>query len=241
MESLKVSKTLFLGEKLVVYQPEEGFRFSIDSVLLSGFVKLKPRQKIAEFGAGSGIISLLLLFRSPNVKIFALEKDDIFIKCLRLNVEENNLKNRLLIVKGDIKYPPFSMNSLDVIVANPPYFKTSSGRRNVSFRENLARREEELTLLEFLKSCNQCLKTRGRLFLIFTAFRSAELIYLMKSVKLEPKKMRFVFSYPGSEAKMVLIEAVKGGGSEVRVLPPLYIYQGKKQNYTQEVKKLLTP
>jgi tRNA1(Val) A37 N6-methylase TrmN6 len=64
-----------------------------------------------------------------------------------------------------------------------------------------------------------------------------ELIGLMQRAGLEPKKMRFVHSRPGEEAKMVLIEAVKGSGTWLKIAPPFYIYD-KNGEYTPEMKKI---
>jgi tRNA1Val (adenine37-N6)-methyltransferase len=64
-----------------------------------------------------------------------------------------------------------------------------------------------------------------------------ELIGLMQKSGLEPKGMRFVHSRMGEEAKMVLIEAVKGSGKWLKIAPPFYIYD-KGNEYTAEMKKI---
>lgn len=236
---IQLVPTPFLEGSLIVYQPEKGFRFSIDSVLLAHFLTLKPKELILEVGAGSGIISLIALKRFPKCRIFALEVESLFVECLKKNVSENNLENKLFTIKGDIKSPPFRREIFDVVFSNPPYFKSKAGRKSPYEIENIARRNENFDLNEFLKNVSSLLKNRGRFYLIFTALRLAELIYSLKKNKLEPKLLRLVYSYPGSEAKLVLLSAVKFAGEELRILPPLYIYDSPKGNYTEEVKNFL--
>jgi len=236
---MKIAPTPFLNGALTIYQPEEGYRFSIDAVLLSYFLELKPSAKILEVGTGSGVISFLALNRFSKVKIFALEREEIFIKCLQKSIEANHFQNRLAVIKGDIMSPPFKAGFWDVIFTNPPYFKSGAGRKSPYELENIARREINFNLEIFLQKVAALLKNGGKFYMIFTALRLAELLYLLKTYKLEPKKLRLVFSYPGAEAKLALISATKNAGEEIRILPPLYIYQHKKGPYTEEVEKML--
>lgn len=238
---MNIELTLFLGGKLKVYQPKKGFRFGIDSVILAYFLNLKPFQKILEVGAGSGIISLIALTRFSRCKIWALEREPTFIECLKKNVLLNNFKERFFIITGDFSLPPFKFESFDVLFSNPPYFEAGRGRESPYEEKNRACREKNLDLEGFIKKTSQLLKNRGNLFLVFTAYRMAELIYLLKKYRLEPKTLRLVHSYPGKEARLVLIRAVKNGGKELRILPPLYIYQKPKGDYTEEIKKFLFP
>ena len=236
---MQLIPTPFLEGSIIVYQPKKGFRFGIDSILLAHFLNLKPQDLVLEVGAGSGIISLIALKRFPKAKIFALELESIFIECLKRNILENKLQEKLFIIKGDIKTPLFKSGIFDVIFSNPPYFKSKSGRKSPYEIENIARRDIEFELDEFLKKVSSLLKIKGKFYLVFTALRLAELIYLLKKNKLEPKLLRLVYSYPGSEAKLVLLLAVKNAKEEIRIFSPLYIYDSPKGNYTEEVKNML--
>jgi len=236
---MQLIPTPFLEGSIIVYQPKKGFRFGIDSILLAHFLNLKPQDLVLEVGAGSGIISLIALKRFPKAKIFALELESIFIECLKRNILENKLQEKLFIIKGDIKTSLFKSGIFDVIFSNPPYFKSKSGRKSPYEIENIARRDVEFELDEFLKKVSSLLKNKGKFYLVFTALRLAELIYLLKKNKLEPKLLRLVYSYPGSEAKLVLLLAVKNAKEEIRIFSPLYIYNSPKGNYTEEVKNML--
>ncbi len=231
--------TEFFRGKLKVYQPQRGYRFGIDSVLLGFFVNLKYGEKVLELCSGSGIVSLILLKRFPKARIFATEIDEVMMECLKRNVVENHFEKRLFPLKTEFEEVPFKKGVFDVIFANPPYFKPGCGRRSPDYREDIARRGKKFELNNFLRLCAELLKNRGSLYLVFTAFRLAELFFLLKKYHLEPKVLRLVYSYPGDQARMMLVKAVKSAGEEIRILPPLFIYKGKKQDYTEEVLNML--
>jgi tRNA1(Val) A37 N6-methylase TrmN6 len=238
-KAMQLAPTPFLEGSIIVYQPKKGFRFGIDSVLLAHFLSLKPKNLVLEVGAGSGIISLIALKKFSHAKVFALELETLYIECLKKNILENKLQERLFVIKGDIRNPPFKPGNFDVVFSNPPYFKSEAGRKSPYEIENITRRDIECDLNEFLKKVSSLLKNRGKFYLIFTALRLAELIDLLKNHRLEPKLLRLVYSYPGSEAKLVLLCAVKEAKEEIRILPPLYIYKSRKGDYTEEVKNFL--
>lgn len=238
-KSAELELTPFLEGSLIVYQPKKGFRFGIDSILLANFLKLKPEKLNLEIGAGSGIISLIGLKKFPEAKIFALEIEPIFIKCLKKNAFENKVQDRLFIIRGDMNSILFKPGIFDVIFSNPPYFKKESGRLSPYEIENIARKNLKFDLDSFLHKVSFYLKNKGNFYLIFTALRLAELIYLLKKHNLEPKILRLVYSYPHSEAKLVLILAKKNAKEEIRIFPPLYIYSSYKGEYSEEVKKML--
>jgi tRNA1(Val) A37 N6-methylase TrmN6 len=56
----------------------------------------------------------------------------------------------------------------------------------------------------------------------------------MRKTRLEPKRLRLVHSDKMSEAKMVLIEAVKDGRSGLKVERPLFMYKNTGE-YSEEM------
>jgi tRNA1Val (adenine37-N6)-methyltransferase len=66
-----------------------------------------------------------------------------------------------------------------------------------------------------------------------------EAVHRMRVLKLEPKRLRMVHSNPGSRGEFVLVEGVKGGGEELAVLAPLYIYK-EEGGYSDELEIMLS-
>ena len=223
-----------------LFQAKDGYRFSVDALLLEDFIAAKRLEKGMELGTGSGVISILLAKRIKNIKICAVEIQEALACRAKKNVALNGLNERVEVMLKDIKELKkiFPTNEFDFVFSNPPFRKTRTGRLSIFEERAIARHEIEITLQELIKAASYLLKHSGKFFLIYHPFRLAELISTLQKARLEPKRMRFVHSQAGEEARMVLIEAVKGSGTWLKIDPPLYLYE-KKDQYTPEMNRIL--
>ena len=114
--------------------------------------------------------------------------------------------------------------TFDLVLTNPPYRKIGSGRINPLEEKATARHEIKATLEDVLRAAHGLLKDKGRLVMIYPASRAADLIRRMAGFHLEPKRLQFVHSHENDEARLVLVEALKEGHAQVKVLPPLFLY-----------------
>lgn len=236
----ETEETLDSIRDIRIIQAKDGYRFSIDALLLEHFISAKRLQKGVELGAGSGIISILLAARLKGAKIIAVEVQKPLAERARRNVSMNNLDDRIEIIANDMRAlkKMFPANTFDFVFSNPPFRKTKTGRLSKFQERAVARHEIEITLPDLIKTASYLLKHSGKFYLIYHPFRLAELVEMLRKSRLEPKRMRFVHSKEGDEAKMVLIEAVKGSGTWLKIDPPLYLY-GEGSEYTPEMKRIL--
>jgi tRNA1Val (adenine37-N6)-methyltransferase len=222
---------------LQLYQSRCGYRFSADAVLLSSFVDMPRVKKIADLGAGSGIIGLLLAKKYPAALVRLIELQESLVSHAERNAELNGLADRVDVIHQDIKEMKFGSDSLhtyDLVVSNPPFRKTKTGLVSPSDERALARHEIHLPIEALTRAAFSMLKHHGRLCVIHLPERLAEVMAAMSRADLEPKRLRFAHSNMQSEAKMVLIEAVKEGKPGLLVERPLYMYDQEGQ-YTQEM------
>lgn len=224
------------GGQIKVLQKAKGYRFSLDALLLSHFVRLCPDEHILEMGAGSGVISLILAGRWGDVKITGIDIQEELVEMAGRSVALNGLCEKIVIRLADIRDIKhiFPSRSFDVVVANPPYRKINSGRINPDREKALARHEITGTLEDFLQAGGYVLKPAGRAYFIYPATRMVELLSSMRRVHVEPKRLRIVHSDDKEFGKFVLAEGVREGGEELEVIPPLFIYD-EKGEYTEEM------
>ena len=236
----KADETLDSMKDIKLFQAKKGYRFSIDALLLENFISARRLERGIELGTGSGIISILLARRLKDTGIIAVEIQKSLAERAKRNVSLNGLDGKVEILFKDIKElkKVFPTNEFDFAFSNPPFRKTKTGRLSISEERAVARHEIEITLPDLIKAASYLLKHSGKFYLIYHPFRLAELIEMLRKARLEPKRMRFVHSTEGDEAKMVLIEAVKGSGTWLKIDPPLYLYE-KDNNYTEELKLLI--
>jgi tRNA1Val (adenine37-N6)-methyltransferase len=228
-----------------LYQSKKGYRFSVDALLLFDFVNLKKVERIGDLGAGSGIVGILLAKKYSHAKATLFEIQESLAALAEKNITLNNLEERVKVMKTDlrrIKPLPSSIapHPFDLLVSNPPFRRLKSGRLSEEEEKAVARHEIKLRLNELVDAATYLLREKGRFCMIYHPSRLSELMDMFKKRGLEPKRLRFVHSHVSSEAKMVLLEATKGGRSGLKVDKPLYIYKDDGR-YTDEVMKIYNP
>ncbi|MBP3708762.1 MAG: tRNA1(Val) (adenine(37)-N6)-methyltransferase [Clostridia bacterium] len=223
-----------------IIQKTDGFCFGIDSVLLSDFSKnIKKNGEVLDLGTGTGILGFLLLAKSNVKKVIGIEVQKEIADMANRSVKLNKLQDKFEIINANIKDLDkiLPIDHYDAIVSNPPYKQINSGKINENLTKLISRHEIEASLQDFIKVSFKMLKDKGSLFIVHRAERLVDILSQMRLNKMEPKRIRFVYSNYESESKLVLIEAVKNGKPFLKTEKPLYIYNSDG-SYTNEVLKI---
>lgn len=222
------------GYKLI--QPRQGYRFSIDAVLLSHFPDLKKVKQVVDLGCGNGVISLLLSARSSTIKVTGIEIQEPMVIRARRSVEYNRLQERVEIIQGDLqeieKYLPAS--STDLVLSNPPFWGKNEGHLSKNLEEACARHEIAMDLKGLIRAATYLLSQGGSFCLIHRAERLPDIINIGAAYKLLPVRLRTVQSFCQEEAKLILLEMQKREQGRLKVMPPLVIYN-KPGEYSEEI------
>lgn len=219
-----------------IIQNENAFCFGMDAVLLSGFASVKPEENVLDLGTGTGIIPILLEAKTEGKHFTGLEIQETMAEMAKRSVELNHLEAKIDIVLGNIKEAGrmFGGASFDVVTTNPPYMNDSHGLKNPDLPKAIARHEVLCTLEDVVSESAKVLRPGGRFYMVHRPHRLIEIITELTKYKLEPKRMKLVHPFIDKEANMVLIEAVRGGKSMLKVEKPLIVY--KEQGvYTDEI------
>lgn len=221
---------------LKIIQKTDGFCFGMDAVLLSGFASVKRGEKVLDMGTGTGIIPLLLSAKTEGEHFTALEIQKEIAEMAARSVAFNHLEEKIEIVNGDIKEASriFGAASFDVVTTNPPYMNDAHGLKNPTEVKAISRHEVLCTLDDVVREGAKVLKPGGRMYMVHRPHRLIEIITAMKQYKLEPKRMKMVHPFKDKEANMVLIEAVRGGGSWLKMEAPIVVYK-EPGVYTDEI------
>jgi tRNA1(Val) A37 N6-methylase TrmN6 len=232
----------FFDGRLRVAQRLRGYRFSIDAVLLAHFVQPRPEQTVIDLGTGCGIIPLILVFRHPRIRVWGIEIQPELAGLAADNIRANHMAENICILQADMRTitPEVSDGAVDVVCSNPPYHRGRSGRLNPDGQRAVARHEIAITLPALLQASRRVLKTGGRFVTIYPVERTAELIGHMRSMHLEPKRLRPVHSTGQTDARRVLVEGRAGGRPGLTIAPPLIVY-GQDGAYSEEVQRMLRP
>lgn len=237
--------SLFNGQ-LFCAQHKDGYRFSVDAVLLAHFVVVKKNWHILDIGTGSGIISLILLhrWRESHLNITGIDVQHTLAQLASQNMKANGFQDRVDIICGDVNNISriVAQESFDAIVCNPPFYAEGSGRTSSNTEANIARHQTTATISVFLRAAFFAVKNRGTVYFIYPAARFAELLSEAVCQKMSPKRIQFIYSYPDDSkpAQLVLMQFVKNGKPGTKVLPPLYIYDSRGGSFTKDVQGFYT-
>ena len=232
----------FFNGRIQVRQGQAGYRFSIDAVLLACQAAPGSGDRVVDLGTGCGIIALIMAFRHPDITVYAVEVQEELAQLAISNVKGNHLQDRITVLGADMKMmkPDMTAGQVDLVVCNPPYRRPGAGRINPDNQRAVARHELKANLQDIVGSARRILKPAGRFVAIYTAERTADIVCQMRSDRIEPKCIRTIHSTPRSEAKLILIEGIKGGNPGLKIRPPLIIYN-ENGEYTDAVQQMFEP
>ncbi|GAB7079057.1 tRNA1(Val) (adenine(37)-N6)-methyltransferase [Megalodesulfovibrio paquesii] len=209
-------------------QPEGGFRFAMDSLLLAAWAGhgLRRGDRILDLGCGSGVIGLGMLLQDESATLIGLDADPAMLACARENTRRLGLESRGQFVEADVRdgRECLAAGSVNLVVCNPPWRAPGTGRPAASARQAARFYVDGVELLDFLRLAGHALVSRGRCCLVHRADALAELMTACVAAGLEPKRLRCLHPRAGRPARLILLEARKGSGRELLVEPPLVLY-----------------
>ncbi|KKB35308.1 tRNA1(Val) (adenine(37)-N6)-methyltransferase [Bacillus thermotolerans] len=230
-----------LAEELRIIQSPSVFAFSLDAVLLARFAYLPLKKgSIVDLCSGNGVVPLLMSAKT-RVPIIGVEIQERLHDMAVRSIEYNKLEHQITMIHGDLKEAPAQLGyeKHSVVTCNPPYFTTPSDKEiNPNEHLAIARHEIFCTLEDCIRSSSQLLKQGGKAAFVHRPGRLLDLVTLMRKYRLEPKRLRFVYPKKGKEANTILIEGMKDGAPDLKILPPLFVYDDQGE-YTEEVREML--
>lgn len=210
------------------------FKFSLDSLLLADFCKLKNEKKICDLCSGCGIVSMLFSADGSRRETLAIEIQQEACELINKTVELNHLEN-IKIINQDLKLLDKSLNNqFDLVACNPPYKQNGTGKKSTSQPSLIARHEEFCTLDDVISVSSKLLKQKGRLILCHRPERLCDIITTMRQYKIEPKRLRFVQQRKDTKPWLILIEGKKDSKNGLLVEPTLIIEEDNN-NYSAEM------
>ncbi len=220
-----------------VIQNKDGFCFGSDAVLLSRFAKPKKNARVLDLCTGTGIIPVLMWGLYELSEICAVEIVPEVADMAKRTMGLNGLSENIRVTCDDLKNAPeiYGKRSFDVVTCNPPYMNVGGGLINPKEKLALARHEIACTLDDVVRVSKAVLKPCGKIFMVHRADRLCDVFSTFRKYKIEPKRLRVVYPSSNKEASLVLIEGAEGGRAQLKVEPPLFMYDDDG-NYIQSLR-----
>lgn len=225
-----------------IYQDDNYFSFSIDSILLCNFISIKNNDKnIIDLGCGNGIMPLTLSLKTNN-NIIGIEIQKKLYDLAIKSVKYNKLENQIQIINDDIKnyVSKNTINKYDIVLCNPPYFKYNKNSIiNKNIEKVIARHEVKITLNDIISVSKKLLNNGGKFYIVYSCDRFCELISLLVDNNIKVKRIQFVYEKIDKDAIIVLVEGVLNGNDGLKIEKPFVLYNNDGTN-TSEYDKLLS-
>ncbi len=225
---------------LKIFQNNDWFKFSLESVLLPCFVNIsKNTNNILDLCTGNAPIPLILSTKT-KAKVYGVEIQEDVYDLARKSVDINNLSKQIEIINDDVKniVKRFESDTFDIITCNPPYFKDiDTSKKNDDIHKIIARHEVNLTMEDITKVVRKLLKNDGKFYLVHRTERFLELTNLLMSNNIMPKRVRFIYPKDNSESNLFMLEAVKNGKYGMKLESPLYVHN-EDGSYRDEILKM---
>ena len=232
-----VTQDGFLGGRLTVFQPRNGYRAAVDPVLLAASADAHAGQSVLELGCGSGTALLCLCWRVSGIDATGLEIQPHYAQLARQNALANGFD--IKIWEGSVADPPRGLRQLsfDCVIANPPYRKAGEGPPPSDSGRRLAE-TETAPLSDWTDFAARRLRPGGSLTAIFPPSRLqgflACLPETLGGIEIKPIRAR-----SGRDAGRLVIRARKGSGSGLRMAPDLILHSGGKEKYSRAAEDVL--
>jgi len=236
VDESQITRDTLLCGRVKLLQPRDGYRSSLDPVLLAGFLA-PPFERFLDIGCGTGTLSFLLLAHDDAASGVGVEIQARLAELAEQGRVENGFASRWRVVLGDArKSDMVEREAFALVATNPPFRPVGMGVLPPDTEKALAHHEVTLTLPEWLAVAARALRPDGRLATIFPFDRWGELREGLSARGFSVVRSREVVPRAGGAPGRVLVEAWRGR-AEARAEAPLVVHDSG--GYTAEVRRML--
>ncbi len=227
-------------DPIELLQPDKGYRYNLDSMLLAQFANIKEGETVCDLGAGVGVLAILSLLRGKAAKATAVEVQEELAHYIQLNQIKFKLEKKLEILCCNWKElkKHLATQSMDVILSNPPYRKAESGKPPLNGLKAIAKNEIKGNMQDLISSARFLMKKKARFLVIYPNLRLEDFLSELSRQKLKIQRLCFIHPFADRPATHFMAEVVFSVAGEIKVEKPLIIYQNEDQ-YTEEIENWL--
>jgi len=233
----EVSSDFLLGGAISILQPRDGYRVSMDTVMLAATVPAKAGDRVIEGGVGTCGASMCLARRVPGVTVEGIELQDEMLSFAHRNIERNGLGGQVQVRKGCITDLSGPEGQYDHVMVNPPYLAAGKALRSPGENKALANMEDTGSLKDWIRFCLHHARYKGTISIVYRADRMDEVIALLHR---QAGDLTIFPMWPkaGIPAKRVIIQARKGTRGVATLLPGMVMHGADGLN-TPEAEAIL--
>lgn len=198
-----VKEMIFHMKQFDLRQERSAMKTGTDGVLLGAWCRLPEEGTVLDIGTGTGLIALMTAQRS-QCSITGIEIDPTTAEEATMNAASSPWSERVRILAGDAMKVAEGLPCPDVIVSNPPFFKTTL--RSPDARRSEARHGDTLTVDSLIELAAERLAPHGQLSLIAPADRLDDIEMQAAMLRLNMQRICMVKSAAHKPAIRVMVQ-----------------------------------
>lgn len=237
-----IAEIYVLDKKVRLLQQTEGFRTSLDSVMLAAACPVaREGQQVLDMGCGVGSAAFCLLERVPECFVTGV---DIQAECIDLAIKNAELNKKINhtsficvpVQEFEVETPDRRFNH---VICNPPYLE--AGHHIVSPQKGIAtarsHASDDITLEDWVKAALRLLKSGGSFTVIHRADSMDRIIQALGrsfgAIDIFP-----LWPAKNKPAKRVIIRAIKDRKSPTTLHQGIILHD-ENGKYTKEAEDIL--
>jgi tRNA1(Val) A37 N6-methylase TrmN6 len=226
-----------LNKRVRLLQPADGFRTSLDSVMLAAACPAAPGESVLDLGCGVGGAGFCVAARVANIKLTGIEIQQSHTDLAVENIALNNMNGRCEFICSDVR--DYAGGNFDHAICNPPYNEaghhTPSPSRPRATALNFD--EKDISISDWIDAGFRNLKNGGSFTMIHRADKADKIIQALG------KKFGAIETIPlwpreGQEAKRVIIRALKNRKSPAKIHHGIVLHE-TNGDYTAATEDIL--
>ncbi len=244
---LAVTEDGFLGHRLRIRQPRDGYRAAIDPVFLAAAIPARAGERALDIGAGVGVAALALAHRVAGLTVTGIEITPALMRLCTDNAKANGLEGCTDFMVGDVARPPARLapGSFDHVMANPPYLEAARadvspvpGRAAANVEGRAGAGGTGADLAAWMRLAFTMAREGGTVTLIHRADRLDDVISCLKDRAGGTVIFPLWPDRGSAPAKRVLVQGVKGSGAPLRMARGLVLHE-EDGRFTDQAESVL--
>jgi tRNA1(Val) A37 N6-methylase TrmN6 len=230
-----LTQDAFLGGRLNLSQPRQGFRAGLDSVLLGAAVD-RGSASLLDLGAGVGTAGLVALTLNPGLVGTLAERDPAVAALAQANVVANGFETRARVAEVDITARGLTRvnagllpDSFGTVIANPPFFDPARGTAPASAR-GAARHMTPESLDLWVKTAASTASPDGEIIFIYPA-EGLPVLLASFAARFGAISVLPLVPRDGEPASRILIRGIKGSRAPTRLLASRTLHLAEERGF----------
>jgi tRNA1(Val) A37 N6-methylase TrmN6 len=245
--TIAVTDDAFLGGRLRILQPRDGYRAGLDAVLLAATVDASgaaPEPYVVDAGAGVGVVGLCVASRLPRARVVLVEREPELADLARRNVDRNGLAERVQVVLGDVTGPVTAFDSSGIawesathVLANPPFTLAGEGSASPRALKASSHQMSAGSFDQWARFLARAAVPSGTVTIVHRADALVEVLSGL-SGRFGAIAVRPIHPRMGEPASRILASGIKGSRAPLVIQPGLVLH-GDARAFRPEIEAIL--